>query len=287
MKSIGRWPAFILLFGLISCTSHPVMQPVLFVPREFTRPEPSFKESVDRIAGAIVASMREHRWERITIGDFKAITSADSSFENSIADEINKYIGSVKKVTVVDKIESDRVLKYLKTTLNEMAHPISDSTFLIKKELIKKYGDKTYADMILVGKFAVMDEKIYLVTYSVDTKTGRLYEQKFDGIAKNDSDSQNRQPLTLQVMPYLAKQSGCTACHAIGHQVVGPAWIDVARKYRGDNRAEDWLVTKVSRGGSGVWGSIPELPHDPYGYKQSEIRVLVRFILSLATENNL
>ena len=34
-------------------------------------------------------------------------------------------------------------------------------------------------------------------------------------------------------MPPLAKKNGCVACHAIDHKVVGPAWMDVAKKYKG------------------------------------------------------
>lgn len=283
MKNIGKWFALILLFCLISCASPPAMQSVSFVPHEFTRPEPSFKEDMDHIAGVIVASMQEHRWERIAIGDFKAIAGADTSLENSIADAITKNIGSVKGASVVEKTDSDRVLKYLKTTLYEMVHTTSDLTFVPNRDLIKKYRDKTYADIILGGTFTVRDEKIYLDAYFVDTKTGRIYQHKFDGIARNYNISQNGQPLSRKEMPELAKKYGCTACHAIERKVVGPAWIDVARKYRGDSSAEDWLVTKVSRGGAGVWGSVPEISNDPYGNKQPEIRGLIRFILSLAT----
>ena len=32
----------------------------------------------------------------------------------------------------------------------------------------------------------------------------------------------------------LLKKSGCTACHAIDKKVVGPAYVDVAEKYKGD-----------------------------------------------------
>ena len=37
----------------------------------------------------------------------------------------------------------------------------------------------------------------------------------------------------------LAKKSGCLACHSIEHKVVGPAWKDVAAKYKGDAGARD------------------------------------------------
>lgn len=195
MKDIGRWFALVLLFCLISCASPPAKPPVSFVPREFTRPEPSFKESMDHIAGAIVASMREHRWEIIAIGDFKANAGADTSLENPITDAITKNIGSVKGVSVVEKADSDRVLNFKKTTLYEMVHPTSDSTFVIKQDLIKEYGNKTYADMILGGTFTIRDGKIYLVAYFVDTKTGRIYQQKFDGMARNYNISQDKQPV--------------------------------------------------------------------------------------------
>lgn len=283
MKCIGRWLALVLLFCLISCASPPEMPPVSFVPHEFIRPEPSFKEGMDHIAGAIVASMRKHRWEIVAIGDFKANVGADTSLENSIADAITKNIGNVKGVSVVEKTASAKVLKFKKMTLYEMVHPTSDSTFVLKLQDLKEYGNKTSADIILGGAFSVRDEKIYLAVYFVDTKTGRIYQQKFDGIARNYNISQDRQPLSRKEMPELAKRNGCTACHAIDRKLAGPAWKDVAIKYRGDSRAEDWLVRKVSQGGSGVWGSLPEIANDPYGNKQPEIRGLIRFILSLAT----
>ena len=34
-------------------------------------------------------------------------------------------------------------------------------------------------------------------------------------------------------MPELAKKSGCTACHKIDSKLVGPAWMDVSKKYKG------------------------------------------------------
>lgn len=54
----------------------------------------------------------------------------------------------------------------------------------------------------------------------------------------------------------LAKQSGCLACHAVANKKVGPAFKDVAAKYRGDASAEAKLIKKVRKGGSGVWGKM-------------------------------
>lgn len=79
-------------------------------------------------------------------------------------------------------------------------------------------------------------------------------------------------------MPPLAQQSGCTACHAIDHKVVGPAWKDVAKKYRGVKGAEAKLVAKVKHGGSGVWGAVP-MP--PQAAPKANVKKLVKFILAL------
>ena len=83
-------------------------------------------------------------------------------------------------------------------------------------------------------------------------------------------------------MPALAKKHNCTACHAIDKKVVGPSWDDVAKKYKGDAKAEATLLTKVSKGGSGSWGTMPMPANDPSGTKQDDMKELVHFIMSLA-----
>ena len=63
-------------------------------------------------------------------------------------------------------------------------------------------------------------------------------------------------------MPDLAKKNNCTACHAIDKKVVGPAFKDVAAKYKGDAGAKAKLATKIQKGGGGVWGAMP-MPASP------------------------
>lgn len=81
-------------------------------------------------------------------------------------------------------------------------------------------------------------------------------------------------------MPPLAKKSNCTSCHAIDKKVVGPAWMEVSKKYKGQDVTEK-LVAKVSKGGSGVWGSMP-MPANAPAVKEADIRELVKFVLGLA-----
>lgn len=77
----------------------------------------------------------------------------------------------------------------------------------------------------------------------------------------------------------LAQKSGCTACHAVDKKIVGPAYKDVAAKYRGDKTAEAKLIQKVEKGGSGVWGQIPMPPNTQV--KPEDVKKLVEWILSL------
>ncbi len=77
----------------------------------------------------------------------------------------------------------------------------------------------------------------------------------------------------------LAKKNACTACHAVDKKIVGPAFKEVAAKYRNDKTAEAMLVKKVKEGGVGVWGQVPMPPNSTVSDK--DIQALVKWILSL------
>jgi cytochrome c len=76
----------------------------------------------------------------------------------------------------------------------------------------------------------------------------------------------------------LAKAKNCMACHAVDKKVVGPAYKDVAAKYKGDKAAEAKLIEKVKKGGSGVWGNVP-MPPNPQ-VNDAEAKQLVQWVLS-------
>ncbi|MBI2778999.1 MAG: c-type cytochrome [Gammaproteobacteria bacterium] len=82
----------------------------------------------------------------------------------------------------------------------------------------------------------------------------------------------------------LAKASGCLACHSVEKKVVGPAWKDVAAKYKGNAGAKAELVAKVKAGGKGNWtavtGGVPMPPYSPR-VSDANIEKLVDFVLGL------
>lgn len=77
----------------------------------------------------------------------------------------------------------------------------------------------------------------------------------------------------------LAKMNNCLSCHAIDRKVVGPAWKDVAAKYRGDAGAEARLMDKIAKGGKGVWG-VMVMPPSPK-ISEADRKILAKFVLSL------
>jgi len=82
----------------------------------------------------------------------------------------------------------------------------------------------------------------------------------------------------------LARKSGCLACHAIDKKVVGPAWKDVAARYKGQADARALLIDKVKKGGKGAWTEVTRgVPMPPYSPRVSDANIekLVDFILSL------
>ena len=77
----------------------------------------------------------------------------------------------------------------------------------------------------------------------------------------------------------LAKKHACTACHAVDKKVVGPAFKEVAAKYRGNAKAEAMLVEKVKKGGVGVWGQVPMPPNS--NVPDADVKALVKWISGL------
>jgi cytochrome c5 len=86
-------------------------------------------------------------------------------------------------------------------------------------------------------------------------------------------------PLDLASGQAMMQKDGCSACHAVDKKVVGPAYQDVAAKYRGDASALAKLTQKVKTGGAGVWGQVPMPPNAQVS--DADIKALVTWILSL------
>jgi cytochrome c len=84
----------------------------------------------------------------------------------------------------------------------------------------------------------------------------------------------------VQANADLAKKHNCTACHAVDKKMIGPAYVDVAKKFKGQPDAVAKLTKSVKAGSAGIWGPIP-MPPNP-GVSDADIKTLVDWVLALA-----
>jgi cytochrome c551/c552 len=95
----------------------------------------------------------------------------------------------------------------------------------------------------------------------------------------------NPQPVSATTAPVsvetLATRYGCLNCHKVNVKVVGPAFKDVAAKYRNDPAAVDKIVHQIHTGGSGKWGPVIMPPFSMVS--DTEAKMLARWIMSQDT----
>jgi cytochrome c len=76
----------------------------------------------------------------------------------------------------------------------------------------------------------------------------------------------------------IARSNACLGCHAIDRNLVGPSFLQIADKYKGDTQGPAKLSRKVKDGGAGVWGAIP-MPAHPR-MSDADIRTVVDWVLA-------
>ena len=86
-------------------------------------------------------------------------------------------------------------------------------------------------------------------------------------------------PASAQSADDLLKKHACLSCHAVDKKLVGPAYKDVAAKYRGQKDAEKLLAEKIKKGGQGVWGPIPMPPNA--SVPDGDLNAMVKYVLSV------
>jgi len=76
----------------------------------------------------------------------------------------------------------------------------------------------------------------------------------------------------------MAQAHACLACHGIGNKIVGPALLDVHKKYAAQRPADAirLLTVRIKSGGTGAWGSTAMPPQDHV--PDAEIRAIAEWI---------
>ena len=79
------------------------------------------------------------------------------------------------------------------------------------------------------------------------------------------------------VQPLLAKNN-CLACHGVDTKIVGPAYRDIAAKYKGKADAPEYLAKKIKGGSAGVWGPVAMPPNA--AVPDAEIKTIVDWLVA-------
>lgn len=80
----------------------------------------------------------------------------------------------------------------------------------------------------------------------------------------------------------LIAANDCLTCHKVNEKAIGPAYLDVAKKYTADDATIAMLSAKIIKGGSGVWGEVPMTPHPQLS--EDDAKTMVKYILSLKNQ---
>jgi len=72
----------------------------------------------------------------------------------------------------------------------------------------------------------------------------------------------------------------CKTCHKENEKSIGPAFIDVAKKYPHDDTNQERLIRKVLGGGSGNWGDVAMPAHPTL--KADQVKLIINWIFTLA-----
>jgi cytochrome c len=84
--------------------------------------------------------------------------------------------------------------------------------------------------------------------------------------------------LPAQASETLAEDNNCLSCHSVEEKIIGPAFKDVAAKYKGQKDAPAKLANKVRKGGSGVWGPV-KMPANPK-VSDKDLKAIIAWVLA-------
>ncbi|CAN5529471.1 hypothetical protein BH10BAC2_BH10BAC2_08770 [soil metagenome] len=108
------------------------------------------------------------------------------------------------------------------------------------------------------------------------------YVPKDAGVWKNV----NGQGTLVTPGPALIQASDCKACHQVDKYVLGPAFLDISKRYENKPDVISKLAGKIITGGTGVWGNTHYMTAHPQLSKENAATI-VKYILSLKEQKTL
>jgi cytochrome c len=172
-------------------------------------------------------------------------------------------------------------------TVTDVAGNKSNQTLKVKvgnaepKVNIALKSNKTFFfdDKSIDYEVSVSDKEDGTTVKGIDAGDVVVNINYLEGYDKTMIEQGHKENMNFAAGKRLIDLSDCKACHAIDKKSIGPAYIDVAKKYRRGQTAINQLAEKVIKGGGGVWGEQAMAAHPQVSL--SDARDMVDYILSL------
>ncbi len=103
------------------------------------------------------------------------------------------------------------------------------------------------------------------------------YLEGLDEVAMSQGHQQVSEAVTGKA---LTQAMDCKTCHKEASASIGPNYLDVSNKYKGNRDAMAYLKKKIVEGGTGVWGEVMMPAHPTITADES--RQIATYIISLA-----
>jgi len=73
----------------------------------------------------------------------------------------------------------------------------------------------------------------------------------------------------------------CGTCHAVNKKGIGPSYMEIANKYKGDSDAAGKIAANITKGGALGW-NMGKMPPKGIGAKPDQIKEMAEYIAGLA-----
>ncbi|MDF3076806.1 MAG: cytochrome [Sphingobacteriaceae bacterium] len=116
-------------------------------------------------------------------------------------------------------------------------------------------------------------------TTPTQSQTSNENRSLTDTLGSTGTESTNAANAGSEKGAALISKLDCLGCHKDHEKLVGPAYVDVAKKYQPTQENIDYLAGKIITGGAGVWGEVPMTPHP--ALSKEDASDLAKYVLSI------
>jgi len=151
-------------------------------------------------------------------------------------------------------------------------------------------NEQPAVDIVLAGNKSfyfpnkVVDYKVLVSDKGAKVNNSRIYISNTytQGTDMAGAQLGHQQAAQTVVGKALMLKSDCSTCHKESAVSIGPAFEKIATKYKNDNKAVDYLASKVIGGSHGVWGEVPMPAHS--AMKEAEVKKITEWIMTLGNK---